>query len=131
MYTHIRRTYDRMRFNPTLVRLAQSPEALTFCRTKSFNPTLVRLAPGTRTRTRTSSASFNPTLVRLARIETILEYALDRGFNPTLVRLAQISASCVLSSACQFQSHLGSISTLERWEKLSEYSIVSIPPWFD
>ena len=105
-----------LRFNPTLVRLAQHGLRGSSWRSIGFNPTLVRLALCQYRRSSSTffqfqshlgsistlkvgkpkllNVRFNPTLVRLA-LETVgYEGSLaDIGFNPTLVRLAHREGS--------------------------------------
>ncbi len=101
-------------FNPTVVRLV--PMA-TWCLSSSvncFNPTVVRLVLSEPYGEFTIAVCFNPTVVRLVPVQPDSDMAGWFGFNPTVVRLVRCKNPQGLRDVQRFQSHRGSISTLNQ-----------------
>ncbi len=123
-----------MRFNPILVRLQQRIIWISCHEPLRFNPILVRLQPVAVFDQKKNGAvsipswfdynefkkfgliapwsSFNPILVRLQRAVIAVDKVHRPRFNPILVRLQPKCFSPLEWGFTEFQSHLGSITTL-------------------
>ena len=114
-----------------MVRL--KPEYLSLSKSFNFdfNPTMVRLKPLIQNSLCFIFSNFNPTMVRLKLHQNCLLHLYHQNFNPTMVRLKPSVLNENDLFGYEFQSHNGSIKTLDGAEKQYLSLQISIPQWFD